>query len=381
MASFKLTKGTDTFDLDVFGPVKNQAGQAIGKWNTNNTNNIVITKDAGGTVVLDNVIWKFNTNNQLCLNVGDTEVVNLHKLGNRPFYATENAVLKVRPDQNNTFTLALHGEWDMSPSHDLSITINGTVSVIDGFIQDMRGRFMYHFFDKGSSSLQESILGFAGEWIQDQNDPLKLTFKYQRENNSPDEFALTKSMTINRTLNQFMYEYDKNGQTFRLQFMGLVKVSDDFVISYTIDRQQSQSGSTLVKETTLTIKADIDKKDFSGNVEFKVKKTDGTSSSIALRGNFTAVFKKNVKLSVGFAFDQTTSLGKVQSTFAFNGKLEFGESGSTIQWSFEKNATQTKISISATNITVGPARVDGVLNIVRQDGHVIGVRVLFGVVL
>lgn len=380
MASFKLTKGTDTFDLDVLGPVKNQAGQAIGKWDTDKNSKIVVKKDAGGTVVFDDVVWKFNSNNQLCLNVGDTEVINFHKVGNRPFFTTNNATLVVRPDQNNVFSFTLRGEWDLSDKHDLSITINGVVSVIDGFIQDLRGRFMYHFFDKGSSTIEESILGFAGEWRQDPSDALKLIFKYKRENATDDEFALAKSITINRTLNQFMYEYDKKGQKFRLQFMGLVKISDDFVISYTLDQQKSQSGDVLSKETTLTIKAEIDKKDFTGNVEFKVTKKDGTSSSISLRGNFTAVHKKGVKLSVGFAFEQTTSQGKVQSSVAFNGKLEFA-SGGKIVWTFEKNATRTSVTISATDIAVGAARLDASLNLVRENGQLAGVRVLFGIVL
>jgi tRNA threonylcarbamoyladenosine modification (KEOPS) complex Pcc1 subunit len=380
MASFKLTKGTDTFDLDVLGPVKNQAGQLIGKWDTDKNGKIFVKKDAGGTVLLDDVIWKFNSNNQLCLNVGDTEVINFHKVGNRPFFSTTNATLVVRPDQNNVFSFTLRGEWDLSDKHDLSLTINGVTSVIDGFIQDLRGRFMYHFFDKGAGTIEESILGFAGEWNQDPSDPLKLIFKYKRENSTDDQFALAKSITINRTLNQFMYEYDKKGQKFRLQFMGLVKISDDFVISYTLDQQKAQNGDVLSKQTTLTIKAQIDKKDFSGNVEFKVTKSDGTSSSISLRGNFTAIHKKGVKLSVGFAFEQVTSQGKVQTSVAFNGKLEFA-SGGKVVWTFEKNSTRTSITISATDIALGAARIDSSLNLVRENGQLAGVRVLFGIVL
>lgn len=380
MASFKLTKGADTYELDVLGPVKDSAGKAVGKWETNKKNNVVVRKDAGGTVVFDDVAWKFNSNNQLTLNVADKEVVNFHKVGNRPFYATQNSVLNVRPEQNNVFGFSLRGEWDMSDKHDLSITINGVTSVLDGQIQDLRGRFMYHFIDKGSATLEKSILGFAGGWTQDRDDPLKLNFEYKREDGSLDTFALPKSVTVNRTLNQFMYEYDKKGQKFRLQFEGFVEVSEDFVISYRLDEQRAQNGDVLSRQTTLTIKAEIDKKNFSGNVDFKVSKKSGGSTTISLRGNFTAVYRKNVKLSVGFAFEQTTSAGKVQSTITFNGKLEFG-SGGKIQWSFEKNATTTSITVSATDIVLGKARIDIVLNIKRQDGTIAGVQMLFGIVL
>ncbi|MCI0338017.1 MAG: hypothetical protein L0226_10590 [Acidobacteria bacterium] len=380
MASFKLTKGTETFDLDVFGPVKNQAGQLIGKWETDKNSKIVVKKDAGGTVLFDDIVWKFNTNNQLCLNVGEREVINFHKTGNRPFYATRDAVLIVRPDQNNIFNFSLSGEWDLSDKHDLSITINGVTSVIDGFIQDQRGRFMYHFFDKGANTIEESILGFAGEWKQDENDALKLNFKYKRLNAADDEFVLPKAVTVNRTLNQFMYEYDRKGQRFRLQFMGLLKVSEDFVLSYTLDQQKSQSGDVLSKQTTLTIKAEIDKKDFSGNIEFKVAKTDGTTSTISFRGNFIALHKKGIKLSVGFAFEQTTSQGRVQTSFAFNGKLEFA-GGGKVQWTFVKNATKTSLTISASDIVLGSARTDMSLNILHENGQLVGVRILFGIIL
>ncbi|MEA2174827.1 MAG: hypothetical protein QOD00_2419 [Blastocatellia bacterium] len=380
MASFKLTKGAETYDLDVFGPVKNQAGQAIGKWGTDNNNNVVITNDAGDTIVFNDVIWKFNTNNQLSLNVANTEVINFHKVGNRPFYSTQNAVLKVRPDQNNIFEFSLRGEWDMSDTHDLSITIKGVTSIVDGFIQDMRGRFIYHFFDKGSVTLEESLLGFAGEWKQDADDPLKLSFKYKREDNSEDVFDLPKSVTINRTMNQFMYEYDKKGQKFRLQFMGVLKVSDDFSISYTFDEQKAQNGDVLSKQTTLTIQAKFDKKNFSGNIDFKVEKKGGGSSTISLHGNFTAVYVKNVRLSIGFAFDQETSMGKVQSTIAFNGTLQFG-SGGKIQWTFQRNATTTSVTLSASDIKIGSARIDGILNIDRGGGQIVGVHAIFGIVI
>jgi hypothetical protein len=108
-----------------------------------------------------------------------------------------------------------------------------------------------HFFDKGSASLERSILGFRGEWKQDAADALKLSFKYKRANQTEDEFILPRAVTINRTMNQLMYEYDKKGQKFRLQFMGLLKISDDFVISYELDDQKSQNGDVLSKKLPL----------------------------------------------------------------------------------------------------------------------------------
>jgi hypothetical protein len=99
-----------------------------------------------------------------------------------------------------------------------------------------------------------------------------------------------------------------------------------------------------------------------------------------LRGAFTALHERGVKLSVGFAFEQTTSQGKVQTSFAFNGKLEFADGGK-VQWTFEKNTTKSSITIGASDIVFGSARTDMSLNITHENGHLVGVRMLFGIVI
>ena len=189
MPGFSLTKGTETCDFDIAGTVS-QGGSRIGSWATDKSNNIVVNKDAGGQDVY-NVAWQFNQDNQLTISSGGQEVFNFnHLTGVRPLYFTQNAVLKVRPNQNNTFGFDLHGEWDLDDSHNLTITIGGVKSTIDGFIQDPRSRFMYHFFNK-QNLLQESILGFIGAWqfVNDNGVP-KMQFQYQREDGSMDTFVL-----------------------------------------------------------------------------------------------------------------------------------------------------------------------------------------------
>ena len=60
MATFQLKKGNDTFDLDTGGAVS-KSGAAIGKWSTNDSNQVVISK-ADGTITID-VTWQFNADN------------------------------------------------------------------------------------------------------------------------------------------------------------------------------------------------------------------------------------------------------------------------------------------------------------------------------
>src|SRR5262245_61470770 len=98
MATFSLTQGTDSFDFDVFGSV-NEDGTNVGTWTTDASNNIVVTKSDGTTIPFT-VDWAFNADNQLVLSAGGQPVFNFNTVaGNKPFYATQNAVIKVRPDK------------------------------------------------------------------------------------------------------------------------------------------------------------------------------------------------------------------------------------------------------------------------------------------
>jgi hypothetical protein len=378
MAGFTLTKGTDKFDFDITGVVS-KGGVRIGTWSTDKTNNILVAKDAGGQDSYT-VSWQFNSDNQLTISSSGTAVFNFNSTqGIRPIYFTQNAVLKVRPDQNNAFGFDLRGEWDIDANHDLTLTINGVTSTLDGFIQDPRSRFMYHFFNK-QNLMQESILGFVGQWdfANDDGTPL-MKFSYKREDGSTDTFALPKGIVVNRSINQFMYQYNKQNHTFAIQFVGLLQVSEDFKITYAIDRQVSQTGQEQVAATTFTIDAVLNKQNFSGDIEFSIKKTDGStgSTTIGLSGNFTAKLGAT-QLQVGFTFSQVRGPNVVTTTFGFNGSLKFA-SGGQIVWAITKNATTLNVTISAADIKIGAARLDGRLNIVDQNGHIAGVQMLFGV--
>jgi hypothetical protein len=151
MASFQLKQGGTTFDCDPFGKVS-VSGSAAGTWTTNKQNQIEITRPDGTTVAND-VGWQFDSDNHLVLFSGGEQIFDFHEVpGNRPLCGTVNAVLMVRPDRSNAFTFQLRGDWSLDDGHDLNFTVNGVKSVIDGFIDDPRGRFMYHFRSSVSSA-------------------------------------------------------------------------------------------------------------------------------------------------------------------------------------------------------------------------------------
>ena len=387
--TFELTQDDKTFTFDLTGNVT-QDGDDAGVWTTNSDSRIVVLpRAADATLPFDpdatavpiatfDVKWVFNENNQLTIQSADgTEVVNLNTVGNIPFFTTRDAVLSVRPDISHAFGFQLRGEWDITESHDLSFTVGETTSVIDGTVQDSRSRFMYHFFDKENISIN-AVLGFVGSWESKTDDGIvTLDFVYSREDGSTDTFSLPGSLVVHRGSNQLLYQYDKEGRTYEVQLIGFLRIGDDFQITYTLDRQESRAGETQTASTTFTIETTYSNDHFSSDVKLVVKKNDGTpGTTFTIAGSMTASLGQT-KLSVGFAFSQIRDGETITNTVAFNGSLEFRNG--LIQWSFERNADTTTISISASDIRLGGARADARLNVIAENGQIQGIRALFGV--
>ena len=385
MAGFQLTQGQNTFNLDLSGNLNDNTGKKIGKWSTSgDTKNQIVVKPDAGTATSIGVGWKFDDNNQL--GIVDTTgklIFNLHSGGSQPLYSTQKAVLRVKPDMNNAFAFQLHADWEVDANHNLLFKTETVTSPIDGFIQDTKSRFNYTFFNKQDLS-QRSVLTFTGRWdYPDKNKAAglaKLDFVYDKENDQSGTFVLPQGVSIDRSVNQLMYSYDKQGQTFKVQFAGLLEVSPDFQINYTIDRQVTGTGQQQVALTKVTMQAAITKKNFSGDVEFVLLKQDGKTpgpSSLSIKGGFTAKFGQ-AKIQVGFAFTQVRGGNPVPSTIFFNGTLTLG-SGTQFSWVFERNATTTTVQISVTNIQLGGARGIIGLDFKKENGQIVGVQALFGV--
>ncbi len=388
--SFKITKDDGkTWKFDIKGNVT-EDDTSVGVWNTDENNNLVVYQTTatmtlpidfsslGAPIATLPVKWKFNTKNQLCIkNTDGTQLINFHKTGGTPFYATRDAVLQVRPLMGFAFGFELRGEWDITDSHDLSFTVGTEVSIIDGFVQDSRSRFMYHFFDQQNIAIN-SVLGFVGQWQSKVVDGVPmLDFSYKRADGTTDVFSLPGSMTIDRGTNQFLYQYDKDDQTFQIQLLGFLEVSDNFHITYTLDQQMSRAGEEQVASTTFTLQARYSNQKFSGELNLQLTRDDGTGGTeLTLGGQMTAVIGRT-QLRVGFSYSQMRDGDSVQSTFGFNGTLTWD--GGRVDWNFEHNAENTTLSISAQDIRLGSARADARLNLVSSDGRIQSVRFLFGI--
>lgn len=381
MPGLQLSKNNDNFVLDPLGTVtiNNAPG---GKWKTDQTNKIVVTKNDNSTVSFD-VTWEFNSDNQLVVSAAGKKFNFNEVPGNVPRYETRDAVLVIRPNKNQPFSFELRGNWSLSETHDLTITINGKASTIDGFINDPRSRFMFHFSNK-KALLQSSVLGFVGTWSEfvDAGGQPRLKFVYKRDGQPDGEFVLPKGITIDKTMNQLMYEYDKNGNKRRIQLVGTLMISDDFTISYGLDRQTSADGQQQVGSTTFTFNAAFKKNNFTGDLDLAIVKQDGTigSTTISISGKFTAVMGSTTLLA-GFTFEQNRAGNKKTTTFGFSGKLQFNNNKGSIEWAFTTDNTTTKTITLAINvdINVGAVQLDARLNLTMEGGQTKGVTFFLGV--
>lgn len=360
MATFTLKKDTTAFDCDPLGKVKKN-GSDFGTWGTSKDNKIVIKGKDGSQTPID-VVWKFNNFNELCArDASDKLIYNFHAdTAVIPFFSTTKAVLKVFPNQDEEFNFELRGEWDMSATHDLQITINSVASVIDGYVDDPESRFSYHFFDKVKNPFN---IVFEGEWappVADSKGVLRIDFKYTREDGTSDTLSLPEEIAIDRGINQFVYQYSKKNRTRRVRLVGLLNITPDFRITYSIDRQEAPDDSgTQVKSTTFEIKAVMTKSKFEGDIEFTVKKVDGATGKtvLGIRGSFTAR-PAGSTIKVGFEFAQEREGALKKTTLLFNGKLTLKNSLTEVEWSFEIKDNVKTLSVTISDVKLGPVTLD-----------------------
>ncbi len=379
MPGLELKKNNDTYILEPLGSVLSN-NAPVGKWTTDNANKIVITKNDQTKITFD-VVWEFDANNQLVVSAGDKKF-NFHEIAaNVPRYETRDAVLIVKPNKNQNFAFELRGDWGLTDSHDLKITINGKESVIDGFIHDPRSRFMFHFSNK-KNLLQGSVLGFVGSWSEfvDDSGKARLKFTYKRAGQTDGEFVMPKNVVIDKAINQLVYQYDKQGKSRSIQLVGTLFINDDFTINYSLDRQTSTKGEQQVSSTTFKFATVFKKKNFSGDLELALKKDDDTTgTTLTIGGKFAAVIG-STNLKAGFSFEQNRAGNKTVTTFGFDGVLEF--KNGKIQWSFKTDNTTVKTIVLAVNVDIrvsDQVQLDARLNLAMENGKLRGITFFLGI--
>jgi hypothetical protein len=382
MSHFQLVDGATTYVFDIGGGVSVPgnsagAGNSAGSWTTNASNQIVATL-AGASTVAFNVSWVFNDRNQLTIQLENAEIFNFSATGLRNSFITRDTALLVKPDRLSVFTFTLQGDWDMSPDHNLTFTVGGVASTLDGFVSDPLGRFIFHFANK-DNVLETNVLGFAGSWQSkvDANGTPLLDFYYQTSNGQRI-FELPKAVAVNRSSNQLTYTYTKGNKNLSIDFQGTLMIGADFEITYVVQRQVSSAGDEMVSSTTLAFNATLTQPNLHGDLQLTLAKPDGTAgdSTLTIGGQPEGVLGKT-SLQFGFTFTQTFGAGnQITRTAAFSGTLAFN--GGEVLWTFSATGSTIDLAVGV-DIKLGPVQLDARLNLPVDGAQTAGVTFLLGV--
>jgi len=370
MSSFQLTNNGVTYSFDTAGSVS-LGGQPVGSWTTNAANQIVVALTRGGSQAFS-VVWSFNSKNQLTIGSEHGETFNFASGGLYNSYSTRDTALVVKPDRAGNFTFALNGDWALTPDHNLTFTVNGVASTLDGFVSDPLGRFIFHFANQ-DNVLKTSVLGFVGYWqskLDASGTPL-VAFHYQTPGGEKT-FELPKAIAINRGSNQLSYTYTKGNKNLSVDFQGTLMIGPAFEITYVVQPQVSSAGEEMVASTTLDFPATLAGPNLHGDLELAVG-----SSTFSIGGQYQGVLGKS-NLQVGFTFTQTFggAGNQITRTAAFGGTVAF--QGTQVQWTFSVTGGTVDLAVGV-DIKLGPVQLDARLNLTMGGGQTAGVMFLLGV--
>lgn len=376
MRTFELKDGTDTMTLDDSGGVA-RGGVPIGTWTTNRENQVVVTAANGSRRAVD-VGWRFDGNNHLRIDQRGTDVFDINgDDATQPAFRLDRAVLFVKPDGAQPFEFSLRPAWNLTPQHDLTMTVNGRTSTIDGVISDNKSAFRFNFVDK-LEVIEKFSLIFTGAWRNEPSgdNPGAIVYDYEIAD-SPDtgRFSLPNTLVIDDNFNVLAYRYDKGTRTRSVQLVGQFQLNSQAELSYAIERRDSADGPS----TTLTFDVDVTGATSSGKVTFALKKRDGahSSTSLTIGGNYGTRFKNGV-LMLTFAFRQQTIAGSsTMRELTFAGEVQH-TGGVSFAWVLAIANNTTTIALAATDLKLGNVTGDSKVVVRLQSGQVRSVDAMFG---
>jgi len=376
MRTFDLKDGIDTMTLDDAGSVA-RGGVAIGAWTTNRDNQVVVSGPDGSQKVID-VGWRFDGNNHLRIDQGGTDVFDVNgDSATQPAFRLDRAVLFVKPDGAQPFEFSLRPTWNLTPQHDLTMTVNGRTSTIDGVISDNKSAFRFNFVDK-LEVIEKFSLVFTGAWHNEPtgDNPGAVVYDYEiADSANQGRFTLPNKLVVDNNFNVLAYHYDKGTRTRSVQLVGQFQLNGQSELSYSIERRDSADGPS----TTLTFDIDVTGATSSGNVTFALKKKDGANAgtSLTIGGNYGARFKNGV-LTLTFAFRQQTIAGSsTLRELMFAGELQHN-GGPSFAWILSIANGTTTIALAATDLKLGSATADSKVVVRLKGGEVRSVDAMFG---
>lgn len=368
--TFKLTAGATTYELAIDGTVATDTG-AFGTWSIDGTNQIVLKPSAGGAGIAISAVWKFNESNQLCLYQGTTLALNFHSATVRPQYRLANNLLEVRPSQTSSFDFRLTCKWEIDDKVNLKATMGTAVSLIDGFADDKKSRFVYWFKDKQAAGAAPYLLVFSGEWQRDESvkDAVRLKFKYGSGANA-GTLQLPADARVDPLSNQLYIEYKKDGVARSIGMRGSVQISKSADLIFTIAQQSTTAGGIITKETLVTVQTSFQFNKLKGNLELYVGKTvTPTTQKLVLRGDF-ALTVGQAGLTINFDYEKESGSGqRTRTAIAVDGTFALADNGAKVTFKYKQDGTNKVFTTEISNVKLGKVRLEGGLNITTTGGQ------------
>ena len=356
MKQFHLTVGATSLTFDTDGLVT-AAGAKVGTWTTNEKNQIVLTRTAGGSEAID-VGWSFDALNRLSIKQNDKAVVSFARVGTElpMFRLDEKNRLLVNPDGDlvdGNFEFLLVCKYGLDKDTNLVVSINGVESVLQGFIADKASAFRF-WFDDSVMGIAPSELSFAGGWKRQEKgfeNEIRLRFELADPalQLADKPFVLPEMATIDKDRNHLFVSYRTKKGVKELRFTGRLEFGKNNTLVFHIENANTPE----LKSTAITVAATFGWARGQGTVIFYVGKTENKTDKtqqLEIKGSLTAAFGQGNKITWALNYQKSTSNGK-QTAVKLATALAIETKDHKFTVIYERDGTKQRFEISAQMMT------------------------------
>lgn len=373
MKQFDMAVGADTLKFDTDGFVKSSNGSAVGKWTTNDKNQVVLTRSGGASEAID-VGWSFDSNNRLTIKQKDKTVVSFARTGNElpMFRLDEKNRLMVNPDGDlvdGNFEFPLACKFGLDKDTNLIVSINGVESTLKGFISDDASMFRF-WFDDSVMGIGASDLAFAGGWARETTGAgaaNEIRLRYDLVDPALQlagkPLVLPEAATIDQKRNHLFVSYKSKQGVKEIRFTGRLEFGKGNSLIFNIENANTPE----LKSTKIEVEATFGWARGNGTVIFYVgkveNKTDKTQT-LEIKGSLTATVGTDKKISWSLNYQKTTGGSGKPAVVKLATALQIETKDSKFTIVYERNGDKQRFEVTAQMAT---AKFDTTVGITVVD--------------
>lgn len=315
MRTFSLDLEGKSCVFDTDGKVHDASADIVGTWTTTAQNKIKVTKTLGGTVEVA-VAWGFNASNQLTISEGGKLKIALNNTTDGlPRLQLKKNVLIVDPDGDGDFEFPLQCLFGMKPDGNLVVSINGSESVLDGYLEDSKSQLCFVFFDKALANFPNSLV-FSGAWERKGKDS-EIRLHFVLEDPAMEITAkpldLPAVVKVDPHTNHLVMQYNSKYGDRQISFLGSFQIKPGWKLEFRI----ADVKETGLRKSTIEVNTTFEWDSVQGKLALYVGKTRTQNSQvIEVGGSLSATLKNGVTLNWDFAYKKSTAGGQSVTTIA-----------------------------------------------------------------